>query len=118
MLGRTLSGPRGLYGCEKVLHVHREIFNAIIVCDCSNGAEVDAFLVGVSCDMRPDLLEKIEDVSATQISRCCPLFPPGAPQEEAGQEVKVDTISAETETRLRLRVLYGQIDVPAGLPQF
>ena len=114
----ALVRSRGLNGCKEVPHVEREIIDAVIVCNCGDRTKVNAFLIGFRRDMCPDLLEKVKDMSATQIRRRRPFLSPRAPQKKTSQEVEVNTVSAETKARLGLRVLYGQIDIPTRLPKF
>ena len=75
-LGRALQGQRP--GCldrsEEMSHVQRKIVDAVIVGDCSCGADFNALLSRVGRNMRPDRLEKIEDVSTAQVCRCGPFF--------------------------------------------
>ena len=61
----ALIRSRRLDGCEEVPHVERKVVDAVIFCDRSNRAKVNAFLAGVRRDVRPDLLQKVEDVPAT-----------------------------------------------------
>jgi hypothetical protein len=117
VLGRTLVWARGLYRSEEVFHVEREVSYSVVVCDSGHRAEVDTLLVGVCRDVRPDLLEEVENVSTTQVCRCGPFFSPRTSQEKTSKEVEMNTISAEAKTRLRLGILHCQINVPAGLPQ-
>ena len=74
ILTRALGGSRGLYGCEKMLHVECKVVDAVVVCNGGSRAKVDAFLAGVRRNMRPDLLEKVENVPAAEICGCCPIF--------------------------------------------
>lgn len=116
MLRRALVWLGGLDRCEEVLHVKRKIGYSVVICNRSGGAKVDTFLTGVRRYVRPDLLEKVEDVSGTQVCRCCPFFSPGAPQEETSEEIEMNSVSAEAKAGLGLRVLHCQIDIPACLP--
>lgn len=75
-LGRALQGQRP--GCldrsEEMSHVQRKIVDAVIVGDCSCGADFNALLSRVGRNVRPDRLEKIENVSTAQVCRCGPFF--------------------------------------------
>ena len=55
-------------------HVQRKIVDAVIVGDCSCGANFNALLCRVGRNVRPDRLEKIENVSTAQICRRGPFF--------------------------------------------
>ena len=75
-LGRALQGqgPGCLDRSEEMSHVQRKIVDAVIVGDCSCGADFNALLSRVSRNVRPDRLEKIENVSTAQVCRCGPFF--------------------------------------------
>lgn len=81
LLRRALHGSRGLYGCEKMLHVERKVVDAVVFRDGGDGAKIDAFLGGVCCNVCPYLLEEVEYMSATQVCRCRPVLSTRAPEE-------------------------------------
>lgn len=75
-LGGALQGQRP--GCldrrEEMSHVQRKIVDAVIVGDCGCRAKFNAFLGRVGRNVRPDRLEKVENVSTAQVCRCGPFF--------------------------------------------
>jgi hypothetical protein len=113
---RQGKGSLAFEGRKEAPHVEGEISNGVIVSNRVDGTEVYALLSRVWCDMGPDLLQKMEYLSTSEVCGCSPFLRSGAAEEYSRKEVEVYAVSAEAMPTLVLRKLYGQISIPALFP--